>query len=57
MSAPKSAYRIQREIFDELDAPIQRVAQEDVPVPYNEALEKAILPSTEKIIAAVRKIC
>jgi pyruvate dehydrogenase E1 component beta subunit len=51
------AYRIQREIFDELDAPIQRVAQEDVPVPYNEALEKAILPSTEKIIAAVRKIC
>jgi pyruvate dehydrogenase E1 component beta subunit len=51
------AYRVQREIFDELDAPIQRVAQEDVPVPYNEALEKAILPSTEKIIAAVRKIC
>jgi pyruvate dehydrogenase E1 component beta subunit len=51
------AYRIQREIFDELDAPVQRVSQEDVPMPYNEALEKAVLPSAEKIVAAVKKIC
>jgi pyruvate/2-oxoglutarate/acetoin dehydrogenase E1 component len=33
------------------------VTQEDVPMPYNEALEKAVLPSAEKIIAAVKKIC
>jgi pyruvate dehydrogenase E1 component subunit beta len=51
------AYRIQRDIFDELDAPVQRVSQEDVPMPYNEALEKAVLPSAEKIVGAVRKIC
>jgi pyruvate dehydrogenase E1 component beta subunit len=51
------AYRIQQQIFDELDAPIQRVSQEDVPTPYNEALEKAVLPSAEKIVAAVKKIC
>jgi pyruvate dehydrogenase E1 component beta subunit len=51
------AYRIQREIFDELDAPIQRVTQEEVPMPYNEALEKAVLPSAEKIVAAVKTIC
>ncbi len=51
------AYRIQREIFDALDAPIMRVSQEDVPMPYNERLEKAVLPNTEKIIAAVKKIC
>jgi pyruvate dehydrogenase E1 component beta subunit len=51
------AYRIQREIFDELDAPIQRVTQEEVPMPYNEALEKAVLPSAEKIVAAVKAIC
>jgi pyruvate dehydrogenase E1 component beta subunit len=51
------AYRIQQEIFDELDAPIQRVTQEDVPMPYNEALEQAVLPSAEKIVRAVRKIC
>ena len=51
------AYRIQHEIFDELDAPIMRVSQEDVPMPYNERLEQAVLPSAEKIIAAVKKIC
>ena len=50
-------YRIQREIFDALDAPIMRVSQEDVPMPYTERLEKAVLPNTEKIIAAVKKIC
>src|SRR5450432_2585302 len=47
------SYRIQREIFDELDAPILRVAQEDVPMPYNERLEQAVLPNAEKIVAAV----
>ncbi len=51
------AYRIQTQIFDELDAPILRVAQEDVPMPYNERLEKAVLPSADKLIAAVRKVC
>ena len=50
-------YRIQKDIFDALDAPIIRVAQEDVPMPYNERLEKAVLPSAEKLIAAVRKVC
>jgi len=50
-------YRIQKEIFDQLDAPILRVAQEDVPMPYNERLEKAVLPSAEKLIAAVKKVC
>ena len=50
-------YRIQRNIFDELDAPILRVAQEDVPMPYNERLEQAVLPSAEKLIAAVHKVC
>ncbi|MGZ5504719.1 MAG: alpha-ketoacid dehydrogenase subunit beta [Chthoniobacterales bacterium] len=50
-------YRIQNEIFDELDAPIARVSQEDVPMPYNERLEKAVLPSVDKIVAAVKKVC
>jgi len=50
-------YRIQQNIFDELDAPILRVAQEDVPMPYNEKLEQAVLPSAEKLIAAVHKVC
>ena len=50
------SYRIQKEIFDELDAPILRVSQEDVPMPYNETLEKAVLPSAEKIVAAVKQL-
>jgi pyruvate dehydrogenase E1 component beta subunit len=50
-------YRIQKNIFDELDAPIARVSQEDVPMPYNEMLEKAVLPSADKLIAAVQKVC
>jgi pyruvate dehydrogenase E1 component beta subunit len=50
-------YRIQKNIFDELDAPIVRVSQEDVPMPYNERLEKAVLPNAEKLVAAVKKVC
>jgi len=50
-------YRIQKNIFDELDAPIIRVSQEDVPIPYNENLEKAVLPNAEKLIAAAKTVC
>ena len=50
-------YRIQKNIFDELDAPIVRVSQEDVPMPYNERLEKAVLPNKEKLVAAIKKVC
>src|ERR1700716_3962704 len=50
-------YRIQKNIFDELDAPMVRVSQEDVPMPYNERLEKAVLPNKEKLVAAVKKVC
>jgi len=50
-------YRIQKNIFDELDAPIIRVSQEDVPMPYNERLEHAVLPNADKLIAAVKQVC
>lgn len=50
-------YRVQSNIFDELDAPIARVSQEDVPMPYNEQLEQAVLPNLEKLIAGVKKVC
>jgi pyruvate dehydrogenase E1 component beta subunit len=50
-------FQIQRDIFDELDAPIGRVAQEEVPMPYNERLEKAVLPNEQKIIDAVKRVC
>lgn len=51
------AFQIQRELFDSLDAPILRVTQEEVPMPYNEKLESAVLPSEEKILQAVTQVC
>jgi len=47
---------IQRECFDDLDAPVVRVHQEDVPMPYAKNLEKAAKPDAAKTIAAVRKV-
>lgn len=44
------------EAFDYLDAPIQRVAGDDVPIPYNQRLEKYVVPDEEKIIAAVERV-
>jgi 2-oxoisovalerate dehydrogenase E1 component len=40
--------------LDELDAPIVRVAARNVPMPYNDELEKATIPSREAIGAAIR---
>jgi pyruvate dehydrogenase E1 component beta subunit len=51
------SYRIQKNVFDELDAPVLRVSQEDVPMPYNEKWEKAVLPNIDKLISAVKKVC
>src|SRR5207237_4281621 len=50
-------YRIQKNVFDELDAPIMRVSQENVPMPYNERLEKFVLPNADNLMAAVKKVC
>ena len=50
-------FQIQKHIFDELDAPIQRVTQEEVPMPYNETLEAAVLPNADKIVRSVLDIC
>jgi pyruvate dehydrogenase E1 component beta subunit len=47
---------VQREVFDELDAPVLRVTGADVPMPYNKALEKAAKADPAKVIAAVNKV-
>ena len=47
---------VQRECFDQLDAPVVRVHQADVPMPYAKSLEKAAKPDVPKTIAAVRKV-
>lgn len=43
---------IQEAAFDYLDAPIQRVAGADVPMPYSRPLEQAAYPHAENIVAA-----
>ncbi len=50
------AARIYEEAFDYLDAPIKRVAQKEVPLPYNARLEQLALPQVEDIIKAVREV-
>ncbi len=50
------ADRVQRLCFDWLDAPILRVAQLDVPVPYNAKLEQHCLPQPERVVAAVKRV-
>ncbi|CAN5254035.1 pyruvate dehydrogenase complex E1 component subunit beta [soil metagenome] len=47
---------VQRECFDFLDAPVLRVHQADVPMPYAKNLERAAKPDAAKTIAAIRKV-
>jgi pyruvate dehydrogenase E1 component beta subunit len=47
---------IQRDCFDHLDAPVLRVHQADVPMPYAKNLEKAAKPDAQKTVEAVRKV-
>ena len=41
--------------FDDLDAPVLRITNEDVPMPYAANLEKAMLVNADKIVAGVRR--
>ncbi|MGE4304618.1 MAG: pyruvate dehydrogenase complex E1 component subunit beta [Novosphingobium sp.] len=43
--------------FDNLDAPVLRVCNEDVPLPYAANLEKAALVDADRVIDAVKKVC
>ena len=47
---------IQEEAFDELDAPILRVTQADVPMPYAKGLEKIAKPGVEHVLEKVKKV-
>ena len=47
---------IAEKAFDSLKAPILRVAAENVPIPFSPVLEKFVLPSVDKIVAAVQRV-
>ena len=46
---------VAEEAFHQLRAPVQRVTNMDVPMPFSPVLEKAVLPSAADVIAAVRR--
>ncbi|NIS34295.1 MAG: alpha-ketoacid dehydrogenase subunit beta, partial [Actinobacteria bacterium] len=42
--------------FELLDAPVRRVAAENVPLPFADALEDVVIPTVDKVTAAVRSL-
>ncbi len=50
------ASRIYEQAFDYLDAPVVRVAQKEVPLPYNRSLEQMALPQVEDVVKAVKEV-
>jgi len=50
------ASRLYEEAFDYVDAPIKRVAQKEVPLPYNRTLEQMALPQVQDVINAVKEV-
>ena len=50
------ASEIYKNCFDFLDAPIERVASLDCPIPYEHNLENAVIPDEAKIEEAVKRV-
>jgi pyruvate dehydrogenase E1 component beta subunit len=49
--------KIQKPCFDYLDAPIEYVHSDEIPVPFSHHLEEAMMPSVDRIVAAVKEVC
>ena len=49
-------YQVQNEVFDYLDAPIEKINTADTPAPFSPVLFKEWLPNSEDVIAAVKKV-
>jgi len=47
---------VQREAFDYLDAPIQRITTADTPLPYAPTLIEASLPNLERVLKAIKSV-
>jgi len=50
------AANLQEHMFDYMDAPIKRVAAEDVPLPYSKDIELLALPDAQKVVDAAKEI-
>ena len=49
-------FQIMQHCFDDLDAPVIRVAQKETPMPYSKELEKETLPTRDRIIQAIEEV-
>jgi pyruvate dehydrogenase E1 component beta subunit len=54
--ASEIAFKVQRDAFDYLDAPVLRVMGGDVPLPYAPTLIEAYLPNPSRVIKAVKDV-
>jgi 2-oxoisovalerate dehydrogenase E1 component beta subunit len=50
------AATIGEEAFEDLDAPVMRLAAPDTPVPFSPPLEKAFIPQVEDVLTALREL-
>ncbi|HEY8511422.1 MAG TPA: pyruvate dehydrogenase complex E1 component subunit beta [Cyclobacteriaceae bacterium] len=50
------AYHIQKHAFDYLDAPVHRITNMDVPLPYAGTLVQTVLPSVDKVVRAAKAV-
>ena len=49
-------FEVMKHCFDDLDAPVVRVAQKETPMPYSKVLEKETLPTAERIEQAIVEV-
>lgn len=54
--ASELAYRVQKDAFDFLDAPVLRINQADTPLPFSVPLIEASLPNVERVVKAVKEV-
>ncbi len=54
--ATEITYQVQQELFDYLDAPVEKINTADTPAPYSPVLLKEWLPSSQDVIKAVKKV-
>lgn len=54
--ATEVSFKVQKEAFDYLDAPVLRVTSADVPLPYAPTLIDAALPNATRVIKAVKQV-
>jgi len=57
IGAEIAAVIMESDAFDYLDAPMERIAGADVPMPYSQSIERLAVPQVENIVSAVLKAC